>query len=405
MKIAPERTIIPVHLILTAGLHGIAFLTGLRGMESLPVPPEWTRDFCVLTALTFACSAALVFNRKKSVMLFLFTIRFLSFFIIGIPFGDRVTTEFFLLTSVILEIFFCLPFLPAACVSVPVLLMTLFLQQDFSVYFLTSASPGITSTLALAAWGVMMILLGGFLNSLYHSYLNSRRETEYQQSVINELIGANRGYLEYATNVEVESTEKERKRIITELHDIIGQSFTNILAITDASAKHPPSEEELEDVFSVVRSLARSGLQETRSVLYRLHTLKTVKQRGLKELYNLISIFEQSTKVKVTADWSNYPWNPGSVLNNVVYKVLREALINSFRHGKATSVSVHFWKVGNRVNVDIQDNGSGAAVIKEGIGLSSMQEQVRLAEGTIRFASSARGFGIHFELPCSAGPC
>lgn len=397
-RIKPEEAVSSVHFILTAGLHVIALLTGL-GNTTLPA--EWIRDFRVLMAVTSACAVTLIFVRKKPALLLFFILRIATFLLIGIPFGNRIMVEVTILASIILTLHFRFPPIRAALVSLLLISAVLIFQQDFSVYGLHRGKPDIVNLVILGLSGGIFTLFAGLFNRIFSLYQENKRELEYQYSVIDGLIGANRGYLEYASNVEVESTEKERKRIITELHDIVGQSFTNILAITDASRKHPPGQGELEDVFSVIRSQAQSGLRETRSVLYRLHTFKDVRHKGLKELHHLISTFEQSTRVAVRTDWSNYPWDPGSPLNAVVYKVVRESLINSFRHGKASLVDIHFWKSGNRINIHIRDNGTGAAVIKKGIGLKSMEDEVKKQGGTIEFESSARGFGVHFQLPAS----
>ena len=394
--IRPEQAVCPVHLVLSAGLHTAALLTGLQNSA---VPMEWLRDFSVLMGAAFTCSIALVFVKRQSARLLLFILRITVFFIIGIPFGSSITVEGLILTSIILDFHFQLPPLRAIWFSLLLISAVLIFQQDFSIYNLRSGKPDGIDLILLGLWGGLVNFFTGLFNLTLSIYLEKKQEIEYQYSVIDELIGANRGYLEYASSIEAESTERERKRIITELHDIVGQSFTNILAITNASKKHPPGEEELEDVFSVIRSQAQSGLMETRSVLYRLHTFKEIRHRGLKELHNLISIFERSTKVTVKTDWSNYPWNPGSALNAVVYKVVRESLINSFRHGKATLVDIHFWKLQHRINIHIQDNGTGASIIKKGIGLKSMEDEVKKQGGTIRFEGSAGGFGVHFQLP------
>jgi len=399
VKIPSEKLIPGIRVFISLVLTYLAVVSGLKEINSLSVPDTWMRDFLILLGFSAVSSLGLVAVKGNAVRLLLLAVRFTTIFIIGIPFGEYLSTEFVLLTALILDITFSLPVKPAIAVTALAVAGSAAGQMDFSVYYFPAGVPSKTTLTAYIFWGAAFSFFCLYVNFLRAQYKNKINESDHRGMVIEELIGANRGYLEYAAEVEMETSEKERKRIITELHDVVGQSFTNILAITDMAEKHPPDSEELEDLFSVVRSQARYGLDETRAVLYKLHTFKPTAATGLLDLNRLIAVFTKSTNLKVDVNWANLPWDLGSQYNDVVFNVIREALINSFRHGKATQISIHF-RMGNQVlDIDITDNGQGAKSIIKGIGLTTMEERVNRVKGKILFKSREGEFSIHAKLP------
>ncbi len=391
-----------IWILFSLVLSLLALSSGLVDIGSLSVPDTWTRDFLILLSISTASSLGLIALKRMPLKLLLLTIRFVTLLLIGVPFGDKLSAEFYLLTALIIDISFALPFRFAIAAMIITLSAELVTQVDISAYYFKTDVPSRLDYLAFAAWGVVFGTFSLYVNYLNKRYRQKTAESDHRRQIVEELIGANRGYLEYASSVEQKTSDKERKRIITELHDVVGQSFTNILAITDMAEKHPPKADELTDVFSVVKSQARYGLEETRVVLYKLHTFKPTGPTGLQEFHRLITVFSKSTQLKVDVNWANLPWDIGENLNDIIYKVIRESLINSFRHGKATHISIHF-RVDNKVlHIDIIDNGTGSKSINKGIGLNSMEERVTGANGHIKFTSSERDFSVHVQLPIQA---
>jgi signal transduction histidine kinase len=74
-----------------------------------------------------------------------------------------------------------------------------------------------------------------------------------------------------------------------------------------------------------------------------------------------------------------------------LYRIAQEALNNSLKHAAATSVAVRVVTDGQRVQLEVQDNGKGfdPANIndKGGMGLVSMQHRVEELGGTLTISS------------------
>jgi signal transduction histidine kinase len=87
-------------------------------------------------------------------------------------------------------------------------------------------------------------------------------------------------------------------------------------------------------------------------------------------------------------------------VEGVLFHVIREALTNSFRHGRATLVEILFWRRDDgTLVVNVRDNGGGAIDIHEGIGISGMRERVQAIGGSLRLRLSPLGVTVTVEVP------
>ena len=389
-------------VVSSLGLAFLALKSGTLAIAGMAIPDTWNRDFHILLGISTSASLAMIFWNSTPARGVLIGLRTVTVFLLFVPFGGIKSVETYLLTSLVIDCSFALKFVPALVMTVVAVAGSLVMQAGWSAYYFPVDVPTGIDEAAFGIWGIILGAFCLYMNRLQELHRRLGSESSRRRQVIEELIGANRGYLEYASVVEEETTDKERKRIITELHDIVGQSFTNILAITEMAAKHPPTREEMEDVFSVVTSQARSGLDETRAILYKLHTFKAMAPAGLKEFHRLVEVFSRSTGIQVDVNWSNLPWDLGRNLNLLVHKLIRESLVNSFRHGRARHISVHFRVEDQLLHIDVIDDGKGGASFEKGIGLSSLEEQVVRSSGTVLFSGGERGFSVHAELPLQA---
>jgi signal transduction histidine kinase len=78
-------------------------------------------------------------------------------------------------------------------------------------------------------------------------------------------------------------------------------------------------------------------------------------------------------------------------LKTAIFRISQEALNNVAKHSEASLVDLSLQKVGERVELTIQDNGNGfePAKIAKGFGLSTMRERAELSGGTFAVHSTA----------------
>jgi signal transduction histidine kinase len=88
-------------------------------------------------------------------------------------------------------------------------------------------------------------------------------------------------------------------------------------------------------------------------------------------------------------------------LETVVYRLVQEALTNVLKHARGHSVRVSLTMSGERVDVEVQDDGVGfdPTASTNGFGLAGMRERVYLAGGTLEVAPSNQGTVVRASLP------
>ena len=104
--------------------------------------------------------------------------------------------------------------------------------------------------------------------------------------------------------------------------------------------------------------------------------------------------------VDIKVDISQRPPAP---VENAAYYVVVEALANVAKHSGATKASVSIARRGDRLAIDVTDNGEGGADATRGTGLQGLEERVRGLGGWMQVLSPAGGpTSIIVELPCAS---
>ncbi|NQT60335.1 MAG: hypothetical protein HQ557_15245 [Bacteroidetes bacterium] len=388
-------------LILSLSMHIIAFLHFNSGGGTYNLPVEWTVDFNLLISLSAVFMLVIyIFNKKRNVVLLFFIFRIILFLILGIPFGSLLDLEYILLFSLLIDINLFVKYPVNLIGSVTILTLSMFLQMPMSIYNITRAAPNLISMLTYGILGSAVAAILIVLRKLLDDLTRYNTQIEGMNGLVTRLIGVNKGYLEYASKIKNESTKNERSRIIQELHDIVGKSFTNIFAMMDASLKHPPSNiQEHEEIYTWAKEQAQQGLDETRVVLYRMREMKESDTSGMKAILSLVRTFQQATRAEVNISWGNLPTYINPEIDLLIYHVIQESLVNAFRHGNATHIVILFWMTNENLLLTIKDNGIGSNSKKKGIGQESMERRIAEIDGLITFKQTKEGYVVQTSIP------
>jgi signal transduction histidine kinase len=89
------------------------------------------------------------------------------------------------------------------------------------------------------------------------------------------------------------------------------------------------------------------------------------------------------------------------------FRVLQEALRNAAKHSGVRHFEVRLWGTPGEIHLTVRDSGAGfdsqAAKESPGLGLISMEERLKLLNGTFSIESQPqRGTTIHAHLPLSS---
>jgi signal transduction histidine kinase len=198
----------------------------------------------------------------------------------------------------------------------------------------------------------------------------------------------------------IEAQEQERTRIGRELHDDINQRLA-MLALELDQLQDSPSE-----VQSRVQELRKRTIEISNDVQALSHDLHSSHLEYLGVVAGMRGWCKefgerQGMEIGFSSDVpSPLPFEIGLSL----FRVLQEALQNAAKHSEVRRVEVQLAEHSNEVHLTVSDSGRGfdIEVAKQGrgLGLTSMQERVRLVNGTITVASKPMGgTTIHVGVP------
>jgi len=90
-----------------------------------------------------------------------------------------------------------------------------------------------------------------------------------------------------------------------------------------------------------------------------------------------------------------------ALAEQTAYFTIAEALTNVAKHSGATRCTIQVWRVDERLNVSVRDDGRGGAHFAKGHGLAGLADRLHAAGGELWVSSPTGGpTEIRAELPC-----
>jgi signal transduction histidine kinase len=306
------------------------------------------------------------------------------------------------------ELLLLVPYLLEGCLYAGVRVGTVF--GGFSVAAVALADLLIPSAIPFARRCLqtgILVVMGGVATGLSALVVFYRERTVEQgrriaglTATVRNLFDMGLAFQSYASRAGSDSATRERNRITRELHDTVGHALTSVMMSMDAArvlADSKPS--ELPQLLRTTRNLADDALRETRKTLYRLRSMDDSPIKGLPEIAQLGRTFEGATGVKVELHYGNLPFSLGAQIDSAIYRLAQEGFTNAFRHGSATRIRLVMCQEESEIRVCLWDNGRGAAVIEEGIGLKGMRERFTALGGRVEAVSINGGFELRAVIP------
>jgi signal transduction histidine kinase len=97
------------------------------------------------------------------------------------------------------------------------------------------------------------------------------------------------------------------------------------------------------------------------------------------------------------------PKRPSAPVESTIYFVVTEALANVAKHARATRATISITRRGDRLVVEVSDDGVGGARVAPGNGLSGLAERVSAVGGRMQVVSPVGGPTTLFvEIPCAS---
>jgi PAS domain S-box-containing protein len=200
----------------------------------------------------------------------------------------------------------------------------------------------------------------------------------------------------------IQSQETERKRLARELHDDIGQRLSLVasevaLMASQQTDKKVIAPNRLDNLRDELDSLC----SDLHGISHDLHSYK-LQHLGLKlALKDLCRRLTQSS-FRIDLDVDDMDEPTSKEVSLCMYRVVQEALNNALRHAHTLVAAVTITKVQNMFYMTIQDTGVGfeRGVSRQGLGLISMTERLKLVKGELKLNSIlGHGTEIWVSIP------
>ncbi len=203
----------------------------------------------------------------------------------------------------------------------------------------------------------------------------------------------------------IEAHEQERTRIGRDLHDDFVQRLALLAVELDRAWKDvPDSAVELGRRIGDLRNQTTEITNDVQLLSHELHSSKLEFLGIVGAIKIFCREFGEHQRLEIDFQSHDLPAALPTDLSLSLFRVLQEALRNATKHSGVKSFEVRLWGTSDAIHLTIGDLGAGfdvEAVKKStGLGLTSMQERVRLVGGELSVNSQPRlGTTIHARVP------
>jgi signal transduction histidine kinase len=199
----------------------------------------------------------------------------------------------------------------------------------------------------------------------------------------------------------VEAGDAERQRVERDLHDGAQQRLVNLsLALGMMRARlGSTADPELEEMLDHAADVLRLALSELRDLARGIRPA-ILAEAGLGPA---IESLAERSPIAVTVAVT-LPSRPAAVVEATVYFLVSEALANVAKHAHGSRVAVRVERVGDRLVVDVTDDGVGGADPARGSGLRGLEDRVAALDGRLEIRSiPGRGTQVVARIPWREG--
>lgn len=203
----------------------------------------------------------------------------------------------------------------------------------------------------------------------------------------------------------IETEEKERQRLASDLHDEVGPLLSSMKMYINMLTTNK-EEQKSKYIIEQLNLLAEESIHNIREVSAALNPY-LVKRYGLKTAIE--SFFEKSKSligIQFITNIENkrFPIN----LETVYYRIIKELYNNTIKHSNAGNVKVELNYINTMLVLNYEDDGKGFileesfADKKKGMGLQNIVNRIKMIDGKYSFnTNKKRGFNFELTTKCS----
>jgi PAS domain S-box-containing protein len=234
--------------------------------------------------------------------------------------------------------------------------------------------------------------------------IDLRKRAELGLAERESALGQSREQLRRLAGRLISSQEDANARVARELHDDLTERLAGLaLLLAELERPHEPLSSDVRARLGSVRSELAELSDDVHRLSRQLHP-SIVSDAGLPSaLRSECDALRLREGIRVELEIAGVPDRLPAPEALCLYRVAQEALRNVARHSGADSAELSLRMVHGELRLQIRDCGSGfdlASVTGPSLGLVSMEERVRLVEGTLAIRSGPdQGTEIEVRIP------
>ena len=213
-------------------------------------------------------------------------------------------------------------------------------------------------------------------------------------SAVNRWIAGVFRYERRNRQIRAEIVTEERERIGMDLHDGIIQSLYGIgLAMDNARINLEKGKGDAVELISKSLEAIQAAIADIRAYILDLRPRQLQHPNMFDGMRSLAREFRANTLVKMDLDGKAEDVDGlAQAQVDALFHIYQEAISNTAKHARATSVSVRLWRTRDRVMLRISDDGQGFEV------LASTDSKKRIGHGLANMRARAEGAGGGMEV-------
>lgn len=191
----------------------------------------------------------------------------------------------------------------------------------------------------------------------------------------------------------------DRRQIERDLHDGAQQRLLSLgMDLGMALEKFESDPDGARALVGDAHAELQRAIAELRNLARGIHPA-VLTDRGLDAA---LSALAARSPIPVNLDVQLRERPPASV-EATAYFIVAEALANAAKHANAKAVDIRVHLIGDRLHVEVADNGRGGATQQPGGGLAGLADRASSVEGSLRISSPQGGPTIvAADLPCAS---
>ena len=252
------------------------------------------------------------------------------------------------------------------------------------------------------------LLLASIVGQASKTIVSQQNKLQKNVSQLNGLLTQNKllnGRVRRAAARTTALNEQHLRRISADLHDGPAQDLAlALLRIEALSEAVDSSQPSVSKDFRTVHIAIESAMGELRTISAGLRLPEIAPISLTETIHRAVRDFEQKTQSNVTLTLGDLPEQAPLPVKITLYRVLKEALANSFRHAEGQDLAAHAYIANEELILEISDRGKGFSPQDEAhdnrLGLVGMRERVELLGGQFEVHSvPGSGTTIRASLP------